>query len=164
MVNVVEGGEMLAAARRIAARLQLSGFVGFDFMIENESGTPYLIEMNARCTPCCALQLGKGHNLPAALFARVTGVPEPDLAPRTALNRIAYFPHPVWGANQPASDAALCYYDVPLEAPELMPILLHPWRERSLLGILVDRIAAGRKKSLKASGGMVSMGRDEGTA
>lgn len=163
VVTVVEGEEMLLAARRIAARLQLSGFLGFDFMIEKGSGTPYLIEMNARCTPCCSLQLGKGRNLPAALFARVTGVPEPDLARCTPLKTIAYFPHKVWGANQPAGEAAHCYYDVPLEAPELMPILLNPWRERSLLGVLVDRIGVSRPGRAEFSAGAMSTGQEEGT-
>lgn len=146
MVEVVDGAEMLSAAKRIAARLQLSGFFGLDFMIDQDTCAPYLIEMNGRCTPICALQLGKGRNLPEALYARVKGAAEPEGAPCTTLTKIAYFPQQQWGRTKPADAAPDWYYDIPLEAPEMIEILLHPWRERSLFGMLVDRSIAGRKE------------------
>jgi len=147
MVEIVEGGEMLEAARRIARRLQISGFFGLDFMIDAETRAAYLIEMNSRCTPCCALRLGNGRNLVEAFAARFGGVPEPDLPPCTNLTKVAYFPHPQWGRAKPADAAPDWYYDVPTEAPEVIDILLHPWRERSLFGLFVDRTLAARKRS-----------------
>jgi hypothetical protein len=156
MVEVVDGAEMLLAARRIAARLRMSGFFGLDFMIDRETREPFLIEMNPRTTPCCVLQLGKGRNLAPALFARVTETPEPDTPPRTTRSKIAYFPQPGWSADGPApGEAPEWYYDVPVDAPELMPILMHPRRKRSLLGVLVDRIAVSRRRAALAQSGPV---------
>ena len=63
VVQVVEGAGMMRAAERIAKRLELSGFFGLDFVIENGTGLAYLIEMNPRCTPQCPLPLGRGRDL-----------------------------------------------------------------------------------------------------
>jgi predicted ATP-grasp superfamily ATP-dependent carboligase len=54
---------MMFAAERLAHRLDLSGFFGLDFMIEDNTETTYPIEMNPRCTQFCHLQLGKGRDI-----------------------------------------------------------------------------------------------------
>ncbi|HKO19307.1 MAG TPA: hypothetical protein VJU82_10515, partial [Acidobacteriaceae bacterium] len=46
IVRVIEHQAMIDTVRKMARRLQLSGFIGFDFMIENGTGAAYLIEMN----------------------------------------------------------------------------------------------------------------------
>ncbi len=46
----VRSERMTQAAKLIAARLQLSGFYGLDFVIESDTNVPYLIELNPRCT------------------------------------------------------------------------------------------------------------------
>ncbi len=156
MVEVVDGAEMLLAARRIAARLRLSGLLVLVWMMLRENSEPCRIEMNARARPCWVMQRGKGRNLAPALFARVTETPEPDTPPRTTRSKIAYFPQPGWSTNGPApGETPEWYYDVPADAPELIPVMLHPWRERSLLGVLVDRIASSRRKAALAQRGPV---------
>ena len=139
LVEVVPGREMLKAAERIVNRLGLSGFVGLDFMIDRESGVPYLIEMNPRCTQAATLLLGKGRNLPAAMCAHLAGVPEPETAPVTNWKRIAYFPKPDASSDPDASlPAESYYYDLPANEPAFVEQMLHPWRDRGRLGRCLD--------------------------
>ena len=49
-VRLIQNDEIRIAAERIAARLQLSGFHGLDFILEDETGHAHLIELNPRCT------------------------------------------------------------------------------------------------------------------
>ena len=151
VVRVVEGSEMLRAARILAKRLNLSGIFGLDFMIEEETGHAYLIEMNPRCTPVCPLPLGSGRDLVAALFAKITDRPVQERKAVTDTDLIAYFPGnwiEVDGtAVSPSADA---YYDVPLGEPELADQLLHPWSSRSTLGLVLDwgrRVMASKRSS-----------------
>jgi hypothetical protein len=140
VVEVVEGAEMLRAARVIAERLHLSGFFGLDFMIEEGTGLAYLIEMNPRCTPPCPMPLGPGRDLVAALRAQLTGSPLRERKPATDKNRIAYFPGN-WGNSVLSSDTIpkdTTYYDVPEGEPQLVDELLRPWSARSLLGQSID--------------------------
>ena len=66
---------MADSAQRMVHALGLSGLCGLDFVIENSSGDAYLIEINPRATPVCHLALGAGHDLPAALLARLRDLP-----------------------------------------------------------------------------------------
>src|SRR4051812_43006422 len=72
VVRVVDRDDMADAAARIVARLQLSGLIGFDFMLEAATGRAYLLEMNVRPTQICHLALGEDSDMIAAL-ARVRG-------------------------------------------------------------------------------------------
>lgn len=141
VVEIVAGPEMLRAAERIARRLNLSGFFGLDFMIERNSGTAYMIEMNPRCTQACSLELGTGRNLPVAMCARLAGVPEPITQPVTTLRHIAYFPKPAAtpGAGQGIPEWSY-YYDVPPDVPEFIERLIYQWNDRSLPGRWFDRM------------------------
>lgn len=150
IVEVVESPDMMIAAERIASRLHLSGFFGFDFMIENGTGAHYLIEMNPRCTPPCSLALGEGRDLVAALCAKITGQNLCARTPRTDKSKIAYFPQ----AASDEADAAYArlldsaYLDIPEDEPSLVHEFLSPWSERSLAGRALDRLRAlsGKKK------------------
>ena len=145
LVEIVEGTEMMLAAERIARRLDISGFFGLDFVIENGSGSTYLIEMNPRCTPPCPLPLGKGHDLVAAMWAHLVGQPLPETQSVTTKRRIAYFPQ-AWMSAEGCHDALLdtSYHDVPNDEPALIHELLHPWSARSVAGQLVDFIRRKR--------------------
>lgn len=139
IVRVVDNPEMMFAAERIASRLGLSGFFGLDFMIEEGTGDTYLIEMNPRVTPLCHLRLGKGRDMPGALWAQVAGQDSPDTPPATENEMIAYFPE--------ARDSQLLassFYDVPRGEPELVDELLQPWPNRTLLFRLFNRLSANK--------------------
>jgi glutathione synthase/RimK-type ligase-like ATP-grasp enzyme len=131
VVRVVDSPEMMDAASLLAARLGLSGFFGLDFMVDAKTGTPQLIEMNARPTPLCHFRLGPGRDLVGALAATLYGRP---LAAKTdtSSNVIAYFPDAsrVSGNEIPAE----AFHDIPHEAPALIEELLRrPWPNRSVL-------------------------------
>jgi hypothetical protein len=143
VVRLVDNPEMTRAAERIAEKLQLSGFFGLDFIIENESGATYLIEMNPRCTPLSHVQIGSETGLVAALHAALTG----QLLPATASSQstqtdsqmIAYFPqaHDLKGEFRESS-----FYDYPHGEPELAKALLRPFPQQTLLYRIVDYLSS----------------------
>jgi len=73
VVRVVDGDAMVAAARTICRKFDLSGLCGFDFVIERESGIAKLIEINARATQTGHFPLGPGRDLAAAFFTALSG-------------------------------------------------------------------------------------------
>ncbi len=143
MVRVVESPEMLAFAEKIARRLELSGFFGLDFMIEEKSGLAHLIEINPRLTRLGRLQLGKGRDLIGAIHAQLTGQPAREIPPVTQNPLIAYFPD-AWDNRSKLLDSS--YHDGMVGDPELLQELRHPFPTRTLLSRLVNRAS-----SLKAS-------------
>ncbi len=54
VVRIIDHPEMAHTARTLIARLGLSGFCGFDFMLTH-TGEAYLLELNPRVTPTCHL-------------------------------------------------------------------------------------------------------------
>jgi thioesterase domain-containing protein len=67
VVRVIEHPAMAEAARLLVRRLGLSGFCGFDFII-NDAGAAMLVELNPRVTPTCHL-LVEGDDLRGATIA-----------------------------------------------------------------------------------------------
>jgi Carbamoyl-phosphate synthase L chain, ATP binding domain len=119
VLRLIENPEMSAAAEKMARRLELSGLHGFDFMLEAQTGNPYLIEINPRATQVGHLTLGPGRDLPAALYAAVTGKAI-QTAPRLTENdTIALFPQE-WVRNPTSAFLRSSYHDVPWEEPELV--------------------------------------------
>jgi len=153
VIRIVDHPEMMRASRRLAKRLGLSGFAGFDFMISNGSGLPYLIEMNPRCTPLCALQLGAGRDLIRPLQEQLTGKPFPDLAAPVRNDTIALFPQ-AWHWTPQSELLRSSYHDIPWEEPALVRELLRvPWPDRGLLARLSDpfrAVSLGQRQSRSA--------------
>jgi glutathione synthase/RimK-type ligase-like ATP-grasp enzyme len=126
VLRVVKDEAMENAMRRVARRLNLSGFCGFDFMVPQDSGQSLLIEMNPRPTQTAHLALGAGHDLVAAYVRAVLGKTDtPDRSAVSDGELIALFPQElVRDANSELIQAA--YHDVPWESPELMKRALNP--------------------------------------
>jgi hypothetical protein len=137
VVRVVDNPEMMLAAERIARRLNLSGFFGLDFILEQETGAAYLIEMNPRCTPLCHLQLGEGRDMVGALYAQLAGKPLRHTPPPTQNDLIAYFPQ-AWTSTSELLKSS--FHDVPKGEPDLVDELLHPWPDRSVMYRLGSRL------------------------
>ena len=57
VVRILDNAEMAEATGHVVRCLGLSGFVGFDFILERTSGRAFLIEMNPRPTPICHFSL-----------------------------------------------------------------------------------------------------------
>jgi hypothetical protein len=123
VVQVVNNREMIETATRVVRQIGGTGFFGFDFILENGSGRAFLLEINPRATQISHLALGKGHDLPAAIRARLLGEPAPDSPAITVRNLIAFFPQEL--RRDPASRfLSHAYHDVPYEEPALVRAFL----------------------------------------
>jgi hypothetical protein len=118
-VRQIEHAEMSDAAVNVARRLKLSGLHGLDFMLEAETGKAYLIEINPRTTQVGHLALGPGHDLPAALFAAITGTKVQPVRKVTENDTIALFPQE-WKRDAASPFLTSAYHDVPWEEPALV--------------------------------------------
>ena len=112
VARIIRNGEMEEAARRVVGALGLSGTIGFDFMIEAATGDAYLIEMNPRNTPICAVRLGAGRDLAEALVARIAGRAERERPPRTERDIVVFFPD-TWREYLANHFLRSGYHDVP---------------------------------------------------
>jgi hypothetical protein len=119
VVRRIDHPEMTSALEKMASRLQLSGFHGFDFMLEDGSRDAYLIEINPRATQVGHLSFGAGRDLPGALVSALTGRPA-EAKPKVSENDvIALFPQE-WLRDPASPYLRSGYHDVPWNQPELL--------------------------------------------
>ena len=138
-LRVVDDPAMLEAMRRVAAATGISGFCGFDFMLDAITGEPHLLEMNMRPTQLAHLPLGAGRDLCATLVREVLGAGKAGqsgvLKDRpTPVNDglIATFPQYI--LNDPSgSRLGGAFHDVPWSAPELVRKAVAPAALPSLI-------------------------------
>jgi len=121
VIRIIDNPEMLAAAVKIASRFQLSGLFGLDFMLEASTGTAYLLEMNARATQTCHLDLGPGSNPIHTLVAEFSGRAPETISTANLAGRdtIALFPAE-WKRDPDSQYLTTAYHDVPWEEPDLV--------------------------------------------
>src|SRR5215472_16057728 len=101
VVRLIDHPEMAMVAEHMVECLNLSGFVGFDFVLDS-SNQAWLIEMNPRVTPISHFSLANGTSLAGSLYRQMTGLRPPSkLAP---INRglIALFPDEI--VRSPSSE------------------------------------------------------------
>jgi hypothetical protein len=150
VVQVVDGVEMMEAAERIASRLKISGFFGLDFMIEEATGSVYLIEMNPRVTPPVPLPLGTGHDLLAAMWGQLTDRRPRDVRKVIENNRIEYSPETFASNKQVAERSGTIHRDFTDAERSLIQEVLEPRSRRSVIGKAID---AMRDRKHRGSGG-----------
>ncbi|MGA8440693.1 MAG: ATP-grasp domain-containing protein [Candidatus Sulfotelmatobacter sp.] len=119
VVRLIENAEMSSAADKMVRRLNLSGLHGFDFMLEEQTGEAYLIEMNPRATQVGHLALGLGRDIPAALYAALSGKAVHPVPRVTENQTIALFPQE-WIRDPESPFLRSAYHDIPWEEPELV--------------------------------------------
>jgi acetyl/propionyl-CoA carboxylase alpha subunit len=119
VIKIIDHPEMTGAVETMVARLKLSGVHGFDFVLEENTGHAYLIEVNPRSTQVGHLTLGPGHDLSAALVAAITRGPVRAGSKMTENNTIALFPQE-WTRDPASPFLQSAYHDVPWEEPELV--------------------------------------------
>ena len=125
VVRILDNAEMAEVARHVVQCLGLSGFVGFDFILEEASGRPFLIEMNPRPTPICHLSLDSETDMTGALFTKLTDGKPCKSEGRLPEKIIALFPGELW--RDPNSGYLLsCHHDVPWEEPQLINAYARP--------------------------------------
>jgi ATP-grasp domain len=130
VMRLIENVEMSAAVERVVRRLSLSGFYGFDFMLEADTGNAYLIEVNPRSTQVGHLSLGAGRDLPAALYAALSGETVQPSPKVTDKDTIALFPQE-WIRDPESTFLRLAYHDIPWEEPELIRDCVRNSRKQS---------------------------------
>ncbi len=106
-----------ASAEMIAA-LGFTGFVGFDFIIDSQTGEHYLLECNPRPIPICHLGKRIGVDLCAALAAELSGGRQ---EPATVVGEetIVLFPNE-WQRHPEGLANTKYYIDIPFGDPPLM--------------------------------------------
>jgi len=119
VLRLIENAEMSAAVEAMARRLNLSGLYGFDFMLEAETGNAHLIEINPRSTQVGHLSLGPGRDIPAALYAALSGRAVQSAPKVTENDTIALFPQE-WIRDPESPFLRSAYHDIPWEEPELI--------------------------------------------
>jgi len=119
VLRLIDHWEMSIAVEKMARRFNLSGFYGFDFILEAHSDNAYLIEVNPRTTQVGHLALGAGRDLPAALYAAVSGDGVPASQKITDAETIALFPQE-WIRDPGSQFLQSAYHDVPWDQPALV--------------------------------------------
>lgn len=131
VVRVIDHPEMTGACERMVERLQLSGFVGFDFILDS-ANRAWLLEMNPRVTQTCHFALADGTNLAASLCAQMKRLPMRSRLVPVYRDLIALFPNEM--LRSPSSKyLKFSRHDVPWDEPELVRCILN---QESRIGIL----------------------------
>jgi hypothetical protein len=119
VVRLIDNRQMSEAAEKMAAKLNLSGFYGFDFKLMERTGDAYLIEMNPRAPQTSHLRVAPGVDLAASLLNALSGEPPLEMPNFIQQRLVALFPLE-WQRN-PASEFLRCaHHDVPWSEPELV--------------------------------------------
>jgi glutathione synthase/RimK-type ligase-like ATP-grasp enzyme len=119
VMRLIEKPEIELFVSKVVRRLKLSGLHGFDFLLEDRTDLPYMIELNPRATQVGHLTLGPGRDLPGALYAAVTGTAVRNAPKLTDNPTIALFPQESMRDSQ-SSYLLAGYHDIPTQEPELI--------------------------------------------
>lgn len=112
-----DDSELHEAASRLAARFELSGLHGLDY-VRDEQSRAHLIEINPRSPQTSYLSFGAGHDLVSALAAHLDGAPR---APRNRVTGdvVALFPQE-WMRDPASPYLTTAFHDVPWDDPALI--------------------------------------------
>lgn len=114
VARIIDNCEMQKAADLLIKRLGMSGFVGFDFMLD-DSGGAFLLEMNPRITPISHLAI-EGGDLVSALYTQMTALAPASNRPTITQETIALFPQEVRRSRK-GDYLFSSYHDVPWDEP-----------------------------------------------
>jgi glutathione synthase/RimK-type ligase-like ATP-grasp enzyme len=140
VVRFIDHPEMAIAVEHMVKRLNLSGFVGFDFVLDT-SNEAWIIELNPRVTPICHFPLADGTDLVGSLYTQMTGFRRPSRDPAVKPRLVALFPNEI--IRSPRSEYLnSCQHDVPWKEPELVSWALQEMLQmgiRKRLRIFLER-------------------------
>lgn len=100
VVRPVDNPAMRDAAAAIARELNLTGFFGLDFILQDGGRRAWVLELNPRPTPISHFALGEGRDLVAALVSKLEArerADRPAAFPPEA--NVAIFPHMLRGGG-----------------------------------------------------------------
>jgi glutathione synthase/RimK-type ligase-like ATP-grasp enzyme len=122
VLRIIDQPEMSTIAERLVEKFRLSGFVGFDFMIDGK-GQLWLLEMNHRATPSSRIPTTTGKDLAAAIYSQIAGKAVHSLAQGKTSNEIVVlFPQELMRDPKSAylDSSGSHLYDVPWHEPQLV--------------------------------------------
>jgi glutathione synthase/RimK-type ligase-like ATP-grasp enzyme len=122
VVRLIDHPEMTRVAEHMVECLNLSGFVGFDFVVDS-ANRAWAIEINPRVTPICHLSLANGANLPAYLYRQMSGLPPLPLPASANHDVIALFPAEIMRSSS-SEYIRSSQHDVPWSEPHLVKCVL----------------------------------------
>jgi Carbamoyl-phosphate synthase L chain, ATP binding domain len=143
VIRLVENRDMSSAVKKIVRRLALSGFAGFDFVIEDGTNKPFLIEINPRATQASHLQLGIGRDLGAALVASLSGRRPARRPAVTKRDTIVLWPH-VPEDLLPPELVEKAFFDAPLNDPEVVRLYVSSRKRFTLFNAMKSLWNAAR--------------------
>ncbi len=150
VVRLIKNDEIERAAILLARKFDLNGFHGLDFMLEDGTDLPYLIELNPRCTQLGHLRLPVQGDLAGFISAKLHGALGPEdasFSPEETIqgNTVAFFPQTfTWNPKSPYLKSG--YHDVPWEEPALVRELLRTsWPERQILSRIYHHFRAPKR-------------------
>jgi hypothetical protein len=143
VIRPIDSPQMAEAATRIVKRLGLSGFAGFDFVLDAK-GNAYLLELNQRPTQICHLRIDASTDMIGTLSEWLTGTRPPLKSLPLRGQEIALHPVETWrGPN--SKHVRFGYHDIPHHWPEFVAIYRKPPLSRRLPFIFAT---AGRVRRL----------------
>lgn len=134
IVRRIDNAAMISAARKIADALRLSGFFGLDFVLESATRTPYLIEMNPRCTQIGHLPLAGSRSLAELFVQTFAGRSRSSSVPPPNSDWIGLFPAAVTTLREHPEWQTRTWVDRPTaDEPLAIELLRGPWSQRRWL-------------------------------
>jgi hypothetical protein len=123
VVRTILNDEMDINARKIAHRFKLSGVHGLDYVMDEATGRPWLIEINPRLTQIAHFGLGKGRDLATSLVAALIGTELAPRPPKIKSDVVVLFPQE-WLRDPKSAFLASGYHDVPWHNPKFVESVL----------------------------------------
>ena len=161
VVRALDSAQMAQAAARIVKRLGLSGFAGFDFVLD-AAGRAYLLEMNQQPTQICHLGFDVSTHMIGALSEMLVGSRPPLKSLPLRIQEIALFPMEQW--RDPTSKYLWrSYHDVPYQWPEFLALYRQPPRLTGARALLAKpKVGIGLVQSVLSKIGSFLLGQEYG--
>jgi predicted ATP-grasp superfamily ATP-dependent carboligase len=132
VVQVLKNKEIEDAVRLLAPKLQLSGFHGMDFVLEQDTDAAYLVELNPRATQLGHLNLSAQGDLAGVIARKLKNEAPARIASQNQIQNsaIAFFPY-ACKSNPGSVYLHQGYHDVPWDEPALVrELMCDPWPDR----------------------------------
>jgi hypothetical protein len=143
VVRTINHPEMVDACDRLVAHLGLSGFVGFDFILDAKNQA-WLLELNPRVTPICHLNFTDGTDLASTLRLRLSGVRVTRTSPIPLEGSIALFPNGIVPKGRIDHLSAVYFsshHDVPWDELALVRASIDAATRRTIMTRITDRLS-----------------------
>lgn len=148
VVQLLECAEVEEAVRLMARKLQLSGFHGLDFILEQNTGAAYLVELNPRATQVGHLNLSTQGDLAGVMARKIRAETWDERAAgenQIQRNAIALFPQ-TYKTDSECAYLYQGYHDVPWDEPALVHELLRDaWPDRQWPSRIYCYLGFGKK-------------------